>query len=84
MSCSAKLPIYAFFVSAFFPGKGEESETAGKSAKRRNPEHEEPASLEPSALMWGPLIALSVCALLVGIFGRGIADGLAANLAQLF
>ena len=22
MSCSAKLPIYAFFVSAFFPGKG--------------------------------------------------------------
>ena len=23
MSCTAKLPIYAFFVSAFFPGKGE-------------------------------------------------------------
>ena len=22
MSCSAKLPIYSFFVSAFFPGKG--------------------------------------------------------------
>ena len=22
MSCSAKLPIYAFFVSTFFPGKG--------------------------------------------------------------
>jgi ferrous iron transport protein B len=22
MSCSAKLPIYGFFVAAFFPGKG--------------------------------------------------------------
>ena len=22
MSCTAKLPIYAFFVSSFFPGKG--------------------------------------------------------------
>ena len=76
--------LFPVVIDAFFPGKGEESETSGKSAKRRNPEHEEPASLEPSALMWGPLIALSVCALLVGIFGRGIADGLAANLAQLF
>ncbi len=77
--------LFPVVIDAFFPGKEEEHEEpkkAGKPAKK--PENEEPASLEPSPLMWGPLIALSCMALLVGIFGRGIADSLAAALTQLF
>ncbi|MCR5294666.1 MAG: proton-conducting membrane transporter [Lachnospiraceae bacterium] len=76
--------LFPIVIDAFFPGK-EEAEPERKAGKRgRQPEKEEAASLEPSPLMWGPLIALSILALLVGVFGRGIADALAAELTQLF
>ena len=77
--------LFPVVIDAFFPGKEEESEAKPKSGRHGSPaKNEEPSSLEPSPLMWGPLIALSVCALLVGIFGRGIADALSLALTQLF
>ncbi len=77
--------LFPVVIDAFFPGKTPENETPKKTARQASGAEESASeSLEPSVLMWGPMIALSVCALLVGVFGRGIADALTAALAQLF